>query len=75
MTGVVLTFLYQLVVNVISFRSFAANVSLWTYVWAGVAFAAVQIAWNSALFFVAVPPMLRVLARARRELAGKTAAS
>jgi LytS/YehU family sensor histidine kinase len=74
LTGVVLTFLYQLVVNVVSFWSFAANVPLWTYVWAGVAFAAVQIAWNAALFFVAVPPMLRVLARVRHELAGKAAA-
>lgn len=73
-TGVVVTFVYQLVVNVVSFLAFAASVSLWTYVWGGVVFAAVQLAWNAALFFVAAPPALRVLGRARRELSGKAAA-
>jgi hypothetical protein len=74
LAGVVLCLLYQLVVNVASFRAFAAHVPLWKYVWAGVGFAAVQIVWNAALFFVAAPPMLRVLARVRRDLTGKAAA-
>ncbi|HEX6789956.1 MAG TPA: hypothetical protein VF247_01480 [Candidatus Krumholzibacteria bacterium] len=72
--GIVLTLLYQLAVNVASFTAFATHVPLWSYVWAGLAFAAVQIVWNAALFFVALPPMLRVFARVRRELAGKAAA-
>jgi hypothetical protein len=72
--GVVLVFIYQLVVNVASFLAFAAHVSLWTYVWGGVVFAAVQLVWNAALFFVAVPPALHVLGRARRELSGKAVA-
>ena len=68
-----LTLAYQVVVNVASFLSFATHVPLWKYVWAGVAFAAVQIVWNAALFFVTLPPMLRVLARVRRELVGRAA--
>jgi hypothetical protein len=73
-TAVVLTLIYQLVVNTVSFWAFANRVPLWTYVWGGIAFAAVQLVWNAALFFVALPPTVRVLARARRELAGKAAA-
>lgn len=73
-TAVVLTLLYQLVANVVSFLTFATNVPLWSYVWAGIAFAAVQMVWNAALFFVTLPPSLRVLSRARRELSGKAAA-
>jgi hypothetical protein len=73
-TGVLLVFLYQSVANVVSFFSFAANVTLWKYLWGGLAFAAIQLVWNAALFFVAVPPALHVLARARRELAGKAVA-
>lgn len=73
MTAIVLTLFYQVVVNVVSFLAFASNVPLWTYVWGGIAFAAVQIVWNAALFFVVAPPTMRVLARARRELAGRAA--
>jgi hypothetical protein len=70
-TGVLLVLVYQLLVNTASFLVFAANVPLWTYVWGGIAFAAIQMVWNAALFFVAAPPMLSVLARPRRELIGK----
>jgi hypothetical protein len=73
-TAVLLAFFYQLAVNVVSFLSFAVNVPLWTYVWGGVAFGAVQLVWNAALFFVTVPPALRALSRARAELAGKAGA-
>jgi hypothetical protein len=71
--GVLLVLFYQLVVNTVSFRTFAAHVPLWTYVWGGIAFAAVQMVWNAALFFVTLPPTLKVLGRARRELGGKAA--
>jgi hypothetical protein len=50
---------------------FATHVPLLTYVWGGIAFAAIQLVWNAALFFVTVPPVLRVFARARHELSGK----
>jgi len=73
-TGLVLVTLYQLVVNTVSFSAFAANVPLWTYVWGGLAFAAIQMVWNAALFFVALPPTLKVLDRPRRQLGGKVAA-
>jgi hypothetical protein len=71
--GFLLVLLYQLVVNTVSFRSFAAQVPLATYVWGGIAFAAVQMVWNAALFFVALPPVLKVLGKARVALAGKAA--
>lgn len=70
-TGVLLVLLYQVVVNVASFVAFAAGVPLLTYVWGGVAFAAIQIVWNAALFFVTLPPALKALGKARRELVGK----
>jgi LytS/YehU family sensor histidine kinase len=72
--AVALVVIYQLVVNVVSFAAFAANVPLWTYVWGGLAFAAIQVVWNAALFFVTLPPTLKVLGKARRELGGKVAA-
>ena len=59
---------YQVVVNTVSFMTFASGVPLWTYVWGGVAFGAVQLAWNAVLFGAALPSTLRVLARHRREL-------
>ncbi|HET6349822.1 MAG TPA: hypothetical protein VFH88_12130, partial [Candidatus Krumholzibacteria bacterium] len=49
LTGVLLTFVYQVVVNAVSFWTFATQVPLWKYVWGGVAFAAVQMVWNAAL--------------------------
>jgi hypothetical protein len=68
LTGGVLVLFYQLVVNAISFVTFASGVSIWVYVWGGLAFAAVQVAWNAAAFTF-MPATLRVLARYRRELA------
>lgn len=68
LTGAVLVVVYQIAVNGVAFYTFTGDVAVWTYVWAGVAFGAVQIAWNAVTFGVALPPMLRVLARHRREL-------
>jgi hypothetical protein len=70
-TGAAAVFVYQLVVNTVSFMTFASGVPLWTYVWGGVAFGAVQLAWNAVLFGTVLPPTLRVLARHRRELVGR----
>lgn len=60
---------YQLVINVVSFKTFTSDVPLWTYVWGGIAFGAIQLLWNALLFGAALPPTLRVLSRHRRELA------
>jgi hypothetical protein len=67
-TGAVLVVVYQVTVNAVAFYTFTNNVPVWTYVWAGVAFGAIQVAWNAAVFGAALAPMLRVLARHRREL-------
>jgi hypothetical protein len=68
LTGAVLTVVYQIAVNAVAFYTFTSDIPVWTYVWAGVAFGAIQVAWNAVAFGVALPPMLRVLARHRREL-------
>jgi len=73
--GFVLVAVYQLAVNVVSFGTFAARVPLWTYVWGGLAFASIQMVWNAALFFVVLPPTLKVLGKARRELTGRAETS
>lgn len=70
LTGAVLVVVYQIAVNAVAFYTFTNNVPVWTYVWAGVAFGAIQVAWNAVVFGVALPPTLRVLARHRRELRG-----
>jgi hypothetical protein len=69
LVGAVLTLFYQGVINVVSFFAFASDMSVWVFVWGGIAFGAVQIAWNATLFFAVIPPTLRVLARYRREIA------
>ncbi len=69
LTGALLTLVYQGVVNAISFFVFTSDVTVWAFVWGGVAFAAVQFAWNAALFFAALCPTLRVLSRFRDEVA------
>jgi len=66
--GAGLALFYQLVVNAVAFFIFSSGVSVWVYVWGGVAFATVQVAWNGAVFLF-VPATLRVLARYRREVA------
>lgn len=68
LSGVVLVLLYQLLVNGVAFLVFASGVSVWVYLWGGILFASVQLAWNAAVFFLAMPPVLRVLARHRDEL-------
>lgn len=68
-TGAALVLFYQLAVNAAAFFSFSSGVSVWVFVWGGIAFGAVQVLWNAALFLLAIPPTLRVLAPYRRELA------
>jgi hypothetical protein len=67
-TGAALVLFYQAAVNAVAFFTFSSGVSLWVYLWGGIAFAAVQVVWNAAVFLLALMPTLRVLARYRREL-------
>jgi len=66
--GAGLVFFYQVVVGIVSFYTFTSESLLWAYLWAGVAFASVQIVWNAALFLVVLRPALSVLRRYRAEL-------
>jgi hypothetical protein len=66
--GAGLALFYQLSINAVTFFLFSSGVSVRVYLWGGIAFGAVQVAWNAAVFLF-VPAMLRVLARHRRELA------
>ena len=68
LTGAALVLIYQVAVNAVAFYTFTNDVDVWVYVWGGIAFGAVQVGWNVVVFGVAMPPMLRVLARYRREL-------
>jgi len=68
-TGSLLTLFYQAVVNLVSFTIFTSGVSVWAFVWGGIAFASVQFVWNAAFFFAALRPTLRVLTRFRDEVA------
>jgi hypothetical protein len=71
--AVALVLVYQVVVGVVSFYTFTGESMLWTYVWGGVVFSAVHIAWNAALFGVVLRPTLAVLDRHRHELRRKRA--
>ncbi|HEU4929869.1 MAG TPA: hypothetical protein VFU38_08560 [Candidatus Krumholzibacteria bacterium] len=73
MLGVLLVLIYQIAVNVVAFYTFTSDVDVWVYVWGGIAFGVVQLTWNAVVFGVAVPPMLRVLARHRRQMHGQAA--
>lgn len=66
--GAALTFGYQLLVNTATFFVYTNDAGLWPFIWAGVAFAAVQVVWNTGLFFVSLRPTLAVLEQFRAEL-------
>jgi len=71
LTGGVLTLIYQTLTGVASFYTFSGEKSiaaLLGYVGAGIAFSAMHIVWNTAVFAVVTQPTLRVLRRHREEL-------
>jgi len=68
--GAACALVYQLLINVTAYFTFIGTDSLIAFVWGGVAFAAVQIVWNGAVFAVALPSTIRVLERFRGELDG-----
>ena len=70
-TGGGLTVIYQLMVNVASFYTFAGDKALAqlpVYIWAGMAFTVMHLVWNIGVFLVSVRPMLSVLSKYRMEL-------
>lgn len=66
--GALLSLGYQLVVNAATFFVYTNDAGLWAFIWAGVAFASIQILWNGALFFVSLRPTLAVLDAFRGDL-------
>lgn len=70
MTGGALVLGYQVVVGVVSFYTFTTESMLWAYLWGGIVFSSIHIAWNAAVFLVVLRPTLAVLERHRVELRG-----
>ena len=67
-TGAVLALLYQVAINTTAYFTFTSATTLWTFIVGGIAFSAVQIGWNAAVFFAALRPTMAVLGRFRGEL-------
>jgi hypothetical protein len=69
--GLVLTLFYQVLSNTGAFLAITgenAPSNLFKFIAAGIAFTAMHLVWNTALFFVAAIPAMRVLTRYREEL-------
>lgn len=70
--GLVLTLLYDVLTNIGAYVTIAGEKStgaLVKFVAGGIVFLGVHIAWNTALFALALVPTLRALSRHREELA------
>ena len=71
--GLVLTVVFQLLVNTAFFFTFTddgASRSLYKYLLAGLVFTLTHLIWNAAVFAVVLIPLLSVLDRYRLELQG-----
>ena len=69
--GFMLTFIFQVFVNVASFYAFMderAVSALWKYVFAGLVFTITHLVWNTGVFFLILMPLLSVLDRHRLEM-------
>ena len=69
--GLILTLVYQLMVNAAAFFSFVDDRSFrafWALMAGGTAFTAMHLLWNTALFMLALRPAMSVLDRYRMEL-------
>jgi hypothetical protein len=69
--GLILTLMYQLVVNAAAFFTFVDDRGLrafWTLMVGGSAYTAMHLLWNTAVFFVALRPVMTVLDRYRLEM-------
>lgn len=61
---------YLTLVSVATYFTFTTSDTLLVFIWGGITFTAIGVAWNAAVFAVAVPSMIRVLEHFRRELDG-----
>ena len=71
LSGLILTVMYQVVVNSAAFFAFVDERGLrafWTFMVGGIAFTAMHLLWNTAVFLVALRPVMSVLDRYRLEL-------
>jgi hypothetical protein len=70
-TGAVLTLVFQIVINIVAFWVFTDDRALgamWVFVAGGIVFTLMHLIWNTAVFLVALRPLMRVLDRYRVEL-------
>jgi hypothetical protein len=71
LTGLVLTVVFQALVNTAAFFTFVDDRgagAFWTFMAGGIAFTAMHLVWNTSLFFVTLRPVMSVLDRHRLEL-------
>jgi hypothetical protein len=72
LSGLVLTVVFQALVNTAAFFTFVDERGLsafWAYLAAGIAFTAMHLLWNTAVFLVTLRPVMAVLNRFRLEMA------
>lgn len=72
-TGLVLTLFYQFAVNTAAFFTFVdaedrALRAFWAFIVAGIAFTLLHLVWNTAVFLLALRPLMSVLNKYRLEL-------
>ena len=72
LVGALLAFVYQIIINVVAYFTFTSETSMVAFIWGGVVFSAVQVAWNAAVFLVALRPTMSVLSRFRGEVGDVT---
>lgn len=71
LSGLILTLVFQVLVNLAAFFTFVDDrgvSALWAYLAGGIAFTAMHLVWNTAVFLVAARPVLAVLDSHRVEL-------
>jgi hypothetical protein len=69
--GLLLTLLFQVFVNTAAFFTFVDDRGVrafWVFMAGGIAFTAMHLIWNTALFFATLRPVMSVLNRHRMEL-------
>jgi len=64
-SGLVLTFVYDVLTNLGTAWSIGAASDPWPILWGGLAFSAWHIAWNTVVFAACAPPLLAALRRRR----------
>lgn len=71
LSGLILTLMYQVVVNTAAFVTFVDDRGVrafWAFMAGGIAFTVTHLVWNTAVFLVTLRPVMAVLDRYRLEL-------